>query len=80
MTTRATLKGTIVGQIPEIPQERYGEDARIVEICETCPYPDCIETYSCVCKRFKEMKKKILKGGNKKQNRIMRKKKNGEII
>ena len=80
MTTRATLKGTIVGQIPEIPRERYGEDRRIVEICETCPYPECTEEFSRLCPRFKEMKAQILKGATKKQNRIMRKKKSGEII
>lgn len=79
MTTRATLKGTIVGQIPEFPLKPMGEDKRIVEICETCPYPECTEEFSRLCPRFKEMKQQILKGSTKKHNRIMKKKKNGEM-
>lgn len=75
---RDTLKGTSINNLIQKPLKPFGDDRRIVEICEHCPYDECIEKTTCVCPRFKEMKAKILKGDKKRQNRIQKKKKKGE--
>jgi hypothetical protein len=75
---RDTLKGTSINNIPEKPLKSFGEDVRIVEICEHCPYEKCIENTTRLCPRFKQERDKILKGNRKRQNRIQKKKKKGE--
>jgi hypothetical protein len=75
---RDTLKGTSINNIPEKPLKSSGEDVRIVEICEHCPYEKCIENTTRLCPRFKQERDKILKGSKKRQNRIQKKKKKSE--
>ena len=75
---KETLKGTSINNIPTKAMKPFGDDARIVEICENCPYDRCIENTTKLCPRFKQERDKILQGDKKRQNRIQKKKKKGE--
>ena len=59
-----------INDLTNKPAQPQGDDPRIVEICTTCPYEECLETTSEVCSRFKEMRAKVLSIKPKKHNRV----------
>ena len=62
---KETLKGTSINNIPTKAMKPFGDDVRIVEICENCPYEKCIENTTKLCPRFKQERDKILQGDKK---------------